>query len=98
MGVLVSVAGDFSTNARNDIVFVWFYNVISTEVRVSTRTKWRNPPRKRYLFVYASKSSLPGDCHASLAMTMRYGFSLGLIMFNLIKRRVRPYNNVIPRE
>ena len=45
---------------------------------------------------------LPGDCHAtavpSLAMTMRYGFSLGLIMFNLIKRRVRPYNNVIPRE
>ena len=25
--VLVSVAGDFSTNARNDIVFVWFYSV-----------------------------------------------------------------------
>ena len=62
----VSAVGDFSTNARNDNVFVWFimsfwlnvakpflavrfvYNVISTGVRVLTRTQRRNPPRKRY--------------------------------------------------
>ena len=33
-----SIAGDFSTNARNDIVLVWFYNVISTGVRTTVRT------------------------------------------------------------
>ena len=31
-----------------------FYNVISTEVRTIVRTKRRNPPRERYLFVYTS--------------------------------------------
>ena len=31
-----------------------FYNVISTGVRTIVRTKRRNPPRERYLFVYTS--------------------------------------------
>ena len=33
----------------NDIATVWFYNVISTEVRTTVRTQWRNPPRKGIL-------------------------------------------------
>ena len=45
--VLVSSEGDFSTNARNDNVLVWFYNVISTGVRTIVRTQWRNPPQEK---------------------------------------------------
>ena len=33
--VSVSTAGDFTTNARNDIATVWFYNVISTGVKTT---------------------------------------------------------------
>ena len=106
-----SIARDFSTNARNDIVLVWFYNVISTGVRTTVRTQRRNPPRKRWFvrvrsFSFRSRSavsprgqvgwrgcvggiSFPRDCRASLAMTRRYGCSLGLIMIILINRRTR---------
>ena len=39
---------------------------------------------------YVGGISFPRDCHASLAMTRRYGCALGLIILILIKRPTRP--------
>ena len=48
-GVHVSIAGDFSTVARNDNAYAWFYNVISTGVRTKSERsgeipRGREPP------------------------------------------------------
>ena len=89
MIVIFSTALDFSTNARNDNGYARFYTVISTGVRTIVRTQWRNPPRKRYVFVCASKSSLPGDCHvaALLAMTV----ALRVFAWSVIRVRVSSF-------
>ena len=52
----VPIAGDFSTNARNDIVLVWFYNVISTGVRVLPERSGEIPHGRGIMFVCASIS------------------------------------------
>ena len=84
MIVFVSSVGDFSTNARNDIVSVSLVGDFSAVSRCG-QVGWRGRESLRAFGWrgYADGISFPRDCHAtaapSLATTRRYGCTLGII-------------------
>ena len=58
----------------------------------------KSPTGKDFYSCSYRPSSLPGDCHASLAMTMRYGCTLGFYSVNPYKLPHTHIKFVIPRE